>query len=190
MQRRTAIKQLGILAGGVLLLPHCKGKEVITEASIKLHKLSITGNQETLLASMVESLIPKTDTLGAGELKVHHFVLRMIDDCYEAEDQQKFLLGFAQAEKAMEEKSGKKFEESSLTEQQEFFKALETDKVSIAGDENNLKAFYAPLRELTIQGYLGSEYVLTNLFGYNMVPGRFDGAIEVNAKSDIKTILG
>ncbi len=192
MQRRTALKQLGILAGGAMLLPSCIGKTT-APASISLNKLIINGQQENVFALMVEALIPKTETPGARELNVHHFVLRMIDDCYATEEQQKFLSGFAQAQQAIEAMTGKEFEDCSVEEQQAFLQDVEEGKVIPAlqeGEENTLEAFYKPLKRLTIQGYLGSEYVMTTIFGYTMIPGKFIGVVELNANSDVKTIVG
>ncbi|MBL7858113.1 MAG: gluconate 2-dehydrogenase subunit 3 family protein [Cyclobacteriaceae bacterium] len=192
MQRRTALKQIGILAGGAMLLPSCIGKTT-APAAISLNKLVISGQQENLLALMAEALIPKTDTPGAREVKAHHFVLHMLDDCYEMDAQQKFLSGFAQAQQAIEAKTGKEFEDCSLQEQQTFLKEIEEGKIVPqlkAGEENNLEAFYKPFKGLTIRGYLGSEYIMTNIFGYNMIPGKFQGVVELSADSDLKTILG
>jgi len=186
MQRRTALKQLGFLAGGALLLPSCLRRETVKEATIQLKNIVFNGNQESTLAAMCEALIPKSDLPGARELNTHHFVLRMIDDCYEPEAQQKFLAGFAQAEKAIDKKTGKNFEECMLEEQQAFLKDME----SATEGENNLSGFYKPFRELTIRAYLGSEYIMTNVFGYNMIPGTFKGAVEINGASDLKTLFG
>jgi Gluconate 2-dehydrogenase subunit 3 len=193
MRRRTALKQLGVLATAAMVLPSCVGKESVTQATIALNKISITGNQEKLLAAMAECLIPKTNTPGAGELNIHHFALRMIDDCTEAEDQKKFLKGLEQFQSAVEEKTGKSFEESTAEEQQNLLKDIESDKLVPTlkdGEQNSIKDFYDTYRGRTIQGYLGSEYVMTNVFGYNMIPGRYDGAVEINANTDIKTLLG
>lgn len=194
MKRRTALKQLGVLAGAAALLPQCIGKETVTTpASIALNKISITGNQETLLATIAETLIPKTDSPGAGELKVHHVALRMIDDCTEAPQQQSFLLGLKQFERAVEEKAGKSFEEISAEERKKFLMDAEAGKLepTLTGDEkNSIQDFYSLYRGQVIWGYLESEYVMTNVFGYNMIPGKFTGVVEINANSDLKTILG
>ncbi len=192
MKRRTALKQLGLLAGTAVLLPSCIGK-TITQPTITLHKIAITGNQENVLAAMANCLIPKTDTPGASELKAHHFALRMIDDCSEPEAQQKFLTGLSQVEKAMEDKTGKTFEEATAEEQQLFFKEVAAGTVVPKlkeGEVNVIAEFYSPFRNFVIQGYMGSEYVMADVFGYNMIPGRFDGVVEINANSDLKTILG
>ena len=192
MKRRTALKQLGLLAGSAMLLPSCIGK-TITQPTIALHKIAITGNQENVLAAMANCLIPKNDTPGASELKAHHFALRMVDDCFEPEAQQKFLLGLAQVEKTIEDKTGNVFTEASIEEQKIFLQDVEAGKVIPTlkeGEVNSIEGFYSPFRNLIIRGYLGSEYVMTNVFGYNMIPGRFKGVVEINANSDLKTILG
>lgn len=192
MQRRTALKQLGLIAGAAIILPHCTSKEAATEATIKLHKLQVSGQQENLLATMTEALIPKTDTPGAKELNIHQFVLRMMDDCFDAGAQKKFMAGLAQAQKALADKTGKDAEDCTPAEIQAFFQDIKDGKTAApagAQGEDNLKAFYEPFRQLTIRGYLGSEYVMTNVFGYQMIPGKFTGQVKIDANSDLKTIL-
>jgi hypothetical protein len=83
MKRRIALKQLGLITAGAMILPTCV-KEV-REVSIALKNIALTGDQETLLAEFVGTIVPKTDIPGASELKVHEFVLRMVDDCHDKE---------------------------------------------------------------------------------------------------------
>jgi hypothetical protein len=190
MQRRTALKQLGLIAGAAIILPHCTSKEAATEASITLHKLKVSGQQENLLAAMTDALIPKTDTPGAKELNIHQFILRMMDDCFDADAQKKFMAGLTQAQKALEDKTGKDADACTPAELQAFFKDIADGKAAApAQGENNLKDFYEPFRQLTIRGYLGSEYVMTNVFDYKMIPGKFTGEVKIDANSDLKTIL-
>lgn len=190
MQRRTALKQLGLIAGAAIILPHCTSKEAATEATIKLHKLQVSGQQENLLATMTEALIPKTDTPGAKELNIHQFVLRMMDDCFDADAQKKFMTGLGQAQKMLADKTGKDAEDCTPADIQALFKDIEASKTAApAQGDDDLKAFYESFRQLTIRGYLGSEYVMTNVFGYQMIPGKFTGEVKIDANSDLKTIL-
>jgi hypothetical protein len=190
MQRRTALKQLGLIAGAAIILPHCTSKEAATEASITLHKLQVSGQQENLLATMTDALIPKTDIPGAKELNIHQFVLRMMDDCFDADAQKKFMDGLEQAKKAVADKTGKDAEDCTAADWQALFQDIEAGKTTApVQGEDNLKAFYDPFRQLTIRGYLGSEYVMTNVFGYQMIPGKFTGEVKIDANSDLKTIL-
>ena len=43
----------------------------------------LTDNQDALLASIVETIIPETDIPGARSLNVHTFIQKMVKDCYE-----------------------------------------------------------------------------------------------------------
>ena len=91
MQRRAALKNLLIIAGGTVLLPSCVQQD--KKASIPLDHLKLSADQEALLAEIADTIIPKTDTPGAKELGVHQFVLTMVDDCYEKDDQDNFMKG-------------------------------------------------------------------------------------------------
>ncbi|MBL7698555.1 MAG: gluconate 2-dehydrogenase subunit 3 family protein, partial [Chitinophagaceae bacterium] len=96
MKRRSLVRNLVIVAGGLVLLPSCSGDT--SKASIQLNNLDIDAGTEELLAQIVETLIPETDTPGARALNIHLFVLKMLDDCYEKDDQQKFLAGLSDLE--------------------------------------------------------------------------------------------
>lgn len=190
MQRRTALKQLGLLAGAAVLLPHCIGKETVRQSTLSLHNLKITGNQEDALASLVDALIPKTNQPGAKELNVPNFVWRMVDDCTEATDQQKFLAGLDQVRAIANQQFGNALEKCTQPQIQSLLKDVEAKKLVAIEGEDNIAAFNKQFRSLTIRGYLGSEPIMTNVFGYNMIPGKFIGVVEINASSDLKTILG
>ncbi len=68
MDRRKALVNLGILTGGMVLLPSCEfSKEKI---SFALNNLQVTESQESLLKDIVSFLIPEGDLPGAGSLNV------------------------------------------------------------------------------------------------------------------------
>lgn len=190
MQRRTALKQLGLLAGAVILLPHCNGKETVKQATLSLHNLKINGNQEDALAALVDALIPKTDLPGARELNVPQFVWRMVDDCTPETDQQKFLKGLDQVRALADQRFGNTLENCAIADLQSLLKDIEEKKLTPQDNEDHISDFYELFRSNTIKGFLGSEPIMTNVFGYNMIPGRFTGVVEINASSDLKTILG
>ncbi len=193
MERRTALKQLVILTGGVMLLPSCVRE--VRQVSIALKNIVITADQEDLLAEFVETLIPTTDTPGAKALGVHQFVLRMVDDCYETENQQEFTSGLEQVERIAK----KRFNNSFLAIKPEERKTLLTDLdqnsanefLALAPDEkDNTKAFYTLVKRHGVQGYLSSQFIMTEVLVHTMIPGRFDGCIEIKDKNDIQTVIG
>lgn len=179
MQRRTALKNLLIIAGGTVLIPSCVQED--RKASIPLDHLNLSADQEALMAEIAETIIPKTDTPGAKELGVHQFVLVMVDDCYEKDDQANFMKGL----KAMNDVSKKEYNNSFVkcTPQQRQELLTRIDKQEIKGD---VLGFFPLMKELTVQGYMKSQYVMSNLLVYELVPGRFNGSFPVKDKKRLE----
>ncbi|MEJ5962645.1 gluconate 2-dehydrogenase subunit 3 family protein [Pedobacter immunditicola] len=169
MERRLVIKQILIMAGGLALLPSClrdAGK-----SSVLLKNLDVSLDQENLLAEIVETIIPKTSTPGAKELNIHLFVLKMLDDCYEPEEQQLFLKGLEALKVKTQDLYHKSFMDIAVPERQKLLVGIENDKEAAA----ELAGFYKIMKGKTIQGYLNSQYVMTNLIKWELVPGRYNG---------------
>ena len=107
MQRRSAIRNLAVITGGILFLPSCKSTPGM--ASVALKNIKIDAAQEKLLAEIASTIIPATDTLGAKEVGAHLFALKMLDDLYEKEAQQDFITGLEQLENGTKKQFDKSF---------------------------------------------------------------------------------
>ena len=194
MNRRIALRNLGFITAGVLLLPSC-GKEA-KPVTIALKNIAINGDQEAVLAEVVNTLIPKTDIPGAKDFNVHQFVLHMVDDCYDPETQQKFVNGLARVDVVAERQFKKTFLECSPAEKAELLKAWdalrEKKKEELKADpkEAEIAAFFSITKRRTIQGFLNSEYIMTNVLVHRMIPGKFTGCVEIKDKNDVLTIIG
>ena len=173
MERRSAIKALAILAGGILIMPSCSGDK--TKASIQMDHLDIDAEQEKLLAEICETLIPETDSPGAKSLNLHLFVLKMIDDCYAPVDQQKFISGLEDFTKLAKKQFDQSFIDCSAKQKESLLNNIETGE----SYPDELKHFYKILKNRTIQGYLNSKYVMTEKLIYELVPGRYNGYFPV-----------
>jgi hypothetical protein len=144
-----------------------------SKSSILLKNLQISTDQEKLLAELAETIIPKTSSPGAKDLSAHLFALKMIDDCRSKEDQDRFIEGL----KAFEKMAGKDFARQSMQERAKILEPLEKDKDA----KEPAAAFYRTMKRLTIQAYTSSEYFLTKVQVYEMVPGRYHGCVPVKA---------
>lgn len=172
MERRTVIKYLFVIAGGATVLPSCLHKE--GKASLLLKNIDINSDQEKLLAEFAETLIPSSSTPGAKDTYAHLYALRMVDDCFEKESQQKFMKGLAALEDMTKKAHNTSFLNASAAQRTQILAALENKKAS----EDALQ-FYQLMKELTIRGYLTSKPVLGNIFHYELVPGRYNGTFPV-----------
>lgn len=167
--RRAAIRNLLIIAGGTMVLPACYRQSGST--TIALTHFTISEADEQVLAALGETLIPATDTPGSRELLLHLFVLKMVDDCHSPEDQRAFVQGLANFAKWADGKLGIAFQKASADEREALLRTIQDDH---AMDET-LSQFYALTKRRTIQGYLNSKYVMTNLVKYQLIPGPYNG---------------
>jgi len=169
--RRVAIQQLLIIWAGAALLPSCLHNE--EKVSIPLTLIHIDPADENMLASLTETILPKTDSPGARELAAHLFALKMVDVCYTKENQEKYIRGMKDFETWVLKKTGKTFSEISDSEKQSLVGELDKQQPSNEG----ISFFYQSTKRLTIQAYTTCEYYLTKIRGYKMIPGRFQGCV-------------
>lgn len=170
VNRRSAIKQLLYVSAGMALLPACL--QNTSRASLALKNISVDGDQEKMLAELVDTIIPTTTTPGAKELSAHLFTLIMMDDCYKKEHQQKWLSGMKAFEQASKKLNGQRFLESTAPQRAALLTSLEATK-----DDNDVAFFYRTTKRLTIQAYTSSKYFLTKVNIYELVPARFHGCV-------------
>jgi hypothetical protein len=171
LTRRQAIRQFLFVSAGVALIPSCM--EDKSKSSILLKNLPIRAEQEKLLAELSETIIPKTATPGAKDISAHLFALKMIDECRSREDQDRFLEGL----RSFEAGAGKGFAAMSLADRAKALESLEKDKEAV----DPASAFYRTMKRLTIQAYTSSEYYLTKVQVYELVPSRYHGCVPVKA---------
>lgn len=174
VNRRTVIKQIFCFSAGITLLPTCFGA-VAGRSSILLNNIGVSNDQEKTLDSLADTLIPSSATPGAKTVGANLFILKMMDDCYKKEDQQRFSRGLEQFERIAVEKYGKEFYQCSQLERESILGAID-------GKKNlplELAYFYQVTKKLTIQAYTSSQFYLTNVQVYKMIPGKFQGCVPV-----------
>jgi Gluconate 2-dehydrogenase subunit 3 len=171
MQRRSAIKNLALTIGSTIVLP--SWANAWNNKSFPNSTFSISPSQENLLAEIVETIIPKTDTPGAKELNIHQFTTKMVADCYDKKSQETFAKGFDLVDAAAKKDFLKPFVECDAKQ-----KLAVLNKMSNS-ENSDEKGFVRLVKNLTIQGYLNSEYVMTNLRIYEFAPARYHGCVPV-----------
>jgi len=172
LNRRALIKNLLIVTGGVLVLPACVQEK--SKASILLKNMQVDGDDEALLAEVSETIIPATDAPGAKDLYAHLFALQMLDELSSKEEQQTFIKGLNELNSFSKQKVNKTFVKATPSEREQVLLAIEKETAP-----DNLRAFYKKLKGLTIQCYVTSQYYLTKVQPYQLVPGYFKGCAPV-----------
>ena len=169
MTRRQAIKRAALLSGGIVLLEN----SLIGQTSGLSAPSGVTfgPKEESLLRLVVDTLIPKTDNPGAKELKVDEFVLLMVNDCHSEEDQTAFYAGLHHLDAFTEKHFGQSFTECDTDTRVEALNSLSKSPDASPA----LQAFFKIAKGRTIQGYLESKYVMTEVLPHKMIPDLYDG---------------
>lgn len=171
LSRRSVLKQLAFVSVGMAIIPACL--EDKSKASLLLKNISVSAADEAMLAELCEIIIPKTNTPGAKDISAHLFVLTMVDDCATKEDQQVFLKGMEEFNKLCQTVAGKTLVACDANDKKKI-----TDELLVKMDEDSpLKHFMGMVKGRTIQAYASSEFFLTKVQVYELVPGRYHGCV-------------
>lgn len=171
MQRRSAIRNIALTIGSAITLP--AWANAWNNDSLATTQFILSANQETILADIVEAIIPKTDTPGAKDLNIHQFTTKMVADCYDKKAQDIFSKGINLVDETAKKAYTKSFTECDTKQKLEILNKMSNS------ENNDEKGFIRLVKNLTIQGYLSSEYVMTNLRNFEFAPARYHGCVPV-----------
>ncbi|MCA6074827.1 gluconate 2-dehydrogenase subunit 3 family protein [Fulvivirga sedimenti] len=188
MDRRTAIRNIALATGSVTLLTRCGfGEERLP---IALNNLKVSVEQEDLLKEIVSVIIPQTDLPGAESLEVHNFVWVMADDCMDVKDQDRFMNGIGGVNKLLKHTRGQSFSEIEPAVRSEVLTEIVSFPADYAVPEDregnpefnlaDIQYFVGQTKRFTIEGFMDSEYIMTEVMPYKLVPGPASGCLKVD----------
>jgi len=180
MKRREAIKSVALLMGGALSLSTLAVFQSGCNPSEEKQSGVFTLDQKNLFDDIADIIIPETTSPGAREAQVGIVIAAILEDCYKPEDQNLVIKSLEEIDKRSSELFKAAFVKVSLTDKTKLIEEL--DKEAYTLDEKERKDIhngYKIIKELTLLGYFTSEAGATQALNYNMVPGRFDGCVDL-----------
>jgi hypothetical protein len=178
MNRRIALRHLALISGGLVLIPSCDFSSDDILAAYQ--NLKVTASQKNLLGAISDTIIPAGEIKGALNLEVPDFILVMVNDCFTKENQDKFTAGLTAFPNYVQKTLGKKYEALSTKEKEEFILTetkLEVDDTADGKERANISYFLNSTKRFTIQGYMASEYIQTEIIPYSLIPCEYNGAV-------------
>jgi hypothetical protein len=175
MKRRKALLGISLLAGGALI--SYTGLKWLRFNSAPEFK-SLVGNKK-LIASLADTIIPKSHSPSASECGVHEFIIKMVMEATDVRTQNKFVSGLAAVEEYSSSQFGNSFVDCSIKEQNQivaYFSSKEKPYRGIVGKiQKKLlgKPFFDTLREYTVVGYFTSEQGATTALRYSHIPSKY-----------------
>jgi Gluconate 2-dehydrogenase subunit 3 len=162
MDRRQSLVCLSTIAAHALFLELLERFALVSRAlaspSEQWQPELLSLAQGTLLADVVDTILPETDTPGAKAARVHVFVDLALARCVPAPRQQPVLSALASLPAD--------FAALPAAERQRRVEQLAPEPLGL-------------LRELTVLGYCTSEIGATKGLAYDAVPGGYRGCVEL-----------
>lgn len=175
MNRRTILKYTALATGAAVggplvsvILSGCK-----TEVADNYQPKFFKENEMSQLRTLVDVILPKTDSPSATEVGVHKIMDSMVREVYTAENQAKFRQGFTALAEHLT-KAG--FFDKKAPEQVKILQGLGASK-----DENlkPVRDAYLDVKQQTIAYFLSNEEIGTKYLNYLPVPGEYMPCISV-----------
>ena len=174
MQRRDILKALGA-AAALAVLPEQKALAAWTRlASGRSLANGLSDDQLTLIGAIADTILPRTDTPSATDVKVPAFIDVIVSENYTDNQRTTFVNALPQLEAALRGPDG-----ASFVSMDAEHRAVALGAVERASRQPQPYATYWRLKGLVIHGYFTSEQVQKQVLHYNMMPGRYDGAAKV-----------
>jgi hypothetical protein len=183
MNRRAVIKHLVVVSAGATIIPSCIQPE---KALFPLKKIALSSADQELISVLTETIIPRTANFpGANDLKLHEFLLTMVDDCAKPADQQTFLRGLRNFEEKFKKNSKSSFVSTGNNQRMGFLKEIERTQDS----QDDIYKFYRMVKQYTLQGFTSSKQYLTDIKKFSLVPGsRFKGCVPIKGVAGNKKV--
>ena len=183
MKRREALKKTILAMGYTISVPSLISifESCNNSTSQSWQPQFFSQDQATVIGELAETILPKTKTPGAKDLKLDQFIDRMIKQVLSQEDQQLFLKGMDAFETVAKEMNGKDFIDSSPEQRGKLLGKLEqeTAKVPPSVWGINMKKdagplpFYRQVKALTLLGYFTSKEIGKGVLVYDPIPGQY-----------------
>jgi hypothetical protein len=173
MNRRNSLKALMMGSGALISLP--SWAEGWTLDGLVLGQSSFSWQEQDLLASVADTIIPAGNSIGAISVGVDKFLHKLFQDCYEKDVQENIKDQLLKLDKNSQSANGKGFAACDQQQRQELLL-----KFSSSEDKAE-KDFFDLVKSETIRGFNTSKEVMLNYLNYKVVPGHYYGCVDVNA---------
>lgn len=175
MDRREWMKVMALSLGSSLALPESVFAQLAEPLDASKLKF-FNETQRKLVAVVAETIIPRTDTPGAIEAGVPAWIELLVQDCFEEGDQKVILEGLTMLEWRSSDAFKKPFGDLSTPERIQLLTTLEQEAIKSGKRQ---ESFIGKFKELTKFTYASSELGATKAFEFNLVPGRWEPAVDL-----------
>jgi len=183
MNRRDLLKNTAILMGGIASSSVVQAMLSGVDGRVKIEKIIFSWDQKKMTQVLADMIIPRTDTPGAIDAGVPHFIELMVSDWYTETERAIYFEGLLALDAYCEKNFANKFLSSNAQQRIAALEQAEQDAESykppanknIAVEtEDESKPFFLKIKELTVLGYYTSKEGAQKELRYDPMPMRYD----------------
>ncbi|EAZ81332.1 gluconate 2-dehydrogenase subunit 3 family protein [Algoriphagus machipongonensis] len=189
MNRRNALRRTALLAGSAVaaptllsLLQSCKEQKRVDWVPQFLNQ-----EQAVFVSSFVDTILPKTETPGALDVKVDIFMDLMYAKTYDENGQKYVVEEIDKFNANCKDEYGDVFANLSTEDKTAVLKKAEAETAKFnpgvwgtAVGEQKPVGFYRQLKSMALWAYFSSEEVGKNILSYDPIPGAYLGCIPLS----------
>jgi hypothetical protein len=176
VDRRQVLKSIGLLLGCTLSPSTIAGALAAAAAPAETWKPRLLSpQQDQLVTTLAELILPATDTPGAKAARVNQFIDLMLAEWMTPDEREPFLAGLADIDARAHKSCGAAFVSCSEEQQTELLTALAAAMPTT--EETKPKPFFRHLKELTLVGYYTSEIGASEELNYAIVFDEYEGCV-------------
>lgn len=189
MDRRKALKSAGLLAGGALtssvwlgLLQSCQ-----SEPRLDWPPQFFTTDEAIFVSALVDTILPRTDTPGALDVKVDMFMDKVFAETNDAAGRKQAHAELGKLMAGFHDKFGKDFADLDAARRAEVLREVEPKPVRFTGNvwgttvgEEPVSNFYTSLKGMAQWAYFSTEKIGTEVLSYDPIPGEYIGCMPLS----------
>jgi hypothetical protein len=170
MNRREALRTLALASGGMVALPEWAFGW--NPERIALRSSLFSACEEATISAIADTIIPEKDSVGAVAVGVDRFLVRLIQECYDAHVHENVRTQLRLLDRLAREETGASFRDCSQDRKERLLLSLE------ASEDRAQRAFFELMKSETIRGFQTSQLVMERYLGYVMMPGFYDACTD------------
>lgn len=183
MKRRKAIRNIVLFSLGTGIIYSCKDRyEAIKQ--LNLQNLIVDNSQLDVLDDLSRLIVPLQSIPDLAEHTALPFILNMVDNVFDEEDRQSFILGYQNFDQEILALRGKLYSKMELEEKNVLLTEFNEESLTATKE---LYVVFNTVKSKSIQYLTTSEYYQRKVNYYQMAPGKFRGDVlltELKNKND------
>ncbi len=183
MNRRKALQRTGQLTGAAVLMPSMLSlfQSCKDEKRLDWQPTFLNEDEAKTISTLVDIILPRTDTPGALDLKVDMFIDKVFAETYDTAGQENIRAEIAAFNADCKKKYGDVFIALNESDQNKVLQEAETSNGKFGRgvwgasvEEQEPIGFYRSMKSMAIWAFFTSEEIGEKVLSYDPIPGEYE----------------